>query len=52
MSYAHQYLPGTFYEVTRRCVDRAHKFTPNYDRGGKYSSSVEQLYKYATARCL
>ncbi|KAK4045481.1 hypothetical protein OUZ56_033105 [Daphnia magna] len=50
MSYAQQYLPGTFYEVTRRCVDRAHKFTPNYDRGGKYASSVEQLYKYATAR--
>ena len=26
MSDAHQYLPGTFYEVTRRCVDRGLTF--------------------------
>jgi REP element-mobilizing transposase RayT len=50
MTKAQQYLPGTFYEVTRRCVERAHKLTPNHDRGGAYASSVEQLYKYATAR--
>ena len=50
MSEPQQYLPGTFYEVTRRCVDRAHKLTPNYARGGTYRSSVEQLYQYATAR--
>ena len=50
MSRPHQYLPGTFYEVTRRCVERAHKLTPDYARGGKYSSTVEHLYKYATAR--
>ena len=50
MSKAKQYLPGTFYEVTRRCVERAHKLTPNYASSRKYASSVEQLYKYATAR--
>jgi REP element-mobilizing transposase RayT len=50
MSYAQQYLPGTFYEVTRRCVERAHKLTPNYAPDGKYRSSVERLYQYATAR--
>jgi len=50
MSKAHRYLPGTFYEVTRRCVERGHKLTPNYASGRKYASSVEQLYKYATAR--
>jgi REP element-mobilizing transposase RayT len=50
MSRPHQYLPGTFYEVTRRCVERAHKLTPDYARGGKYASTVEHLYKYATAR--
>jgi hypothetical protein len=49
MSSPHPYLPGTFYEVTRRCVDRAYKLTPNYTRGGRYTSSIEQLYKYATA---
>lgn len=48
MSSPHPYLPGTFYEVTRRCVDRAYKLTPNYARG-RYTSSIEQLYKYATA---
>jgi REP element-mobilizing transposase RayT len=50
MSNAQQYLPGTFYEVTRRCVERAHKLTPNYDRGSTDASRVELLYKYATAR--
>jgi REP element-mobilizing transposase RayT len=62
MSSPQQYLPGTFYEVTRRCVERAHKLTPNYASAGKQTraaasgpgeprpSSVEQLYQYATAR--
>ena len=61
MSSPQQYLPGTFYEVTRRCVERAHKLTPNYASREKYSSSdaasrpavprtstVEKLYQYAT----
>jgi REP element-mobilizing transposase RayT len=56
MSQPQQYLPGTFYEVTRRCVERAHKLTPNYPNSSYAApaetgpSSVEQLYKYATAR--
>lgn len=61
MTQPQQFLPGTFYEVTRRCVERAHKLTPNYPSGESFASgdrtscppaprtsTVEKLYQYAT----
>jgi REP element-mobilizing transposase RayT len=49
MSQPHEYRPGTYYEVVRRCTERAHKLTPNQAPRGKYTSSIKQLYQYATA---
>ena len=49
MSQPHEYRPGTYYEVVRRCTDRAHKLAPKESRRGTYTSSVKQLYQYATA---
>ncbi len=49
MSQPHEYRPGTYYEVVRRCTDRAHKLAPKEAGHGKYTSSVKQLYQYATA---
>lgn len=45
----HEYRPGTYYEIVRRCTDRAHKLAPKQSGRGKFTSSVKQLYQYATA---